>query len=68
MGTFMQERDIVKFFINILSLGSRYRTRHRHINFYILKSKNLSLILMSPLTPPSPLRGEGKGEGDHQDP
>jgi hypothetical protein len=33
------------------------------IDSYILKSENLSLTLMSPLTPPSPLRGEGKGEG-----
>jgi hypothetical protein len=36
------------------------------VDSYIFKSENLSLTLMSPLTLPSPLRGEGKGEGKFQ--
>jgi len=33
------------------------------LDSYMFNSENLSLTIMSPLTPPSPLRGEGKGEG-----
>src|SRR4030042_5059822 len=43
-----------------ICLGFRYS----NLDSYILKSENLSRTLMSPLTPPSPLRGEGKGEGE----
>jgi hypothetical protein len=32
----------------------------------MFKPENLSLTLMSPLALPSPLRGEGKGEGKFQ--
>jgi hypothetical protein len=41
-------------------IGSKIRPV---LDSYIYYCENLSLTLMVPLTPPSPLRGEGKGEG-----
>ena len=36
------------------------------LDSYMFNSENLSLTIMSPLTPPSPQWGEGKGEGKFQ--